>query len=199
MNSADLSDEQTLRRIQEQIAAGDQRAFRQLFDHFAEKLCGFAFSIIKNKEGAIEIVDEVFVKCWKQRTGMTAIRQMRTYLYTATKNASLNYLSARAHLQVTDPFDFINIQLQDEASPEQQMITAEIFNKIRAAVDELPPRCKMIFKLVREDNLKYREVAEILNLSVNTVDAQMVIAVKRISEKVRPHFDCFPKAVLKKS
>ena len=64
------------------------------------------------------------------------------------------------------------------------MITAELFRKIEKAVDELPPRCKMIFKLVRQDGLKYKEVAEILDVSTNTVDAQMVIAVKRISEKL---------------
>jgi RNA polymerase sigma-70 factor (ECF subfamily) len=192
MNGDDVFNEQALRLIKEQIAAGNQKAFRQLFDHYAEKLCGFAFSIIKNREAALEVVDEVFVRFWKQRARVPSIQNLRTYLYTATKNASLNYLSARAHLQPTDPFDFINIQLQDDGSPEQQLITAEILHKIRAAVEELPPRCKMIFKLVREDNLRYKEVAEILNLTVNTVDAQMVIAIRRISEKVRAHFDRFP-------
>ena len=193
-----LPDDQSFHYLKEQIAAGDQRAFRELFDHYAEKLSRFAFSIVKNKEAALELVDEVFVKFWKQRVNVPAIQNLRTYLYTAVKNAALNYLSIRARLQVTEPFDFINIQLQDEGSPEQQLIAAEILKKIRAAVEELPPRCKMIFKLVREDNLKYREVAEILNLSINTVDAQMVIAVKRISEKVKAHFDFFPKGELKK-
>jgi RNA polymerase sigma-70 factor (ECF subfamily) len=68
-------------------------------------------------------------------------------------------------------------------------------------VEDLPSRCKIIFKLVREDGLKYKEVAEVLNVSVNTVDAQMVIAVKRISEKVKMHFDFFagPARLSKKS
>ena len=79
------------------------------------------------------------------------------------------------------------------------MITAEIMKKIREAVNDLPPRCKMIFKLVREDGLRYKEVADILNVSVNTVDAQMVIAVKRIGQQVKVHFDFFPNAATKKS
>lgn len=198
MNRGDIFNEQASAAILEQIAAGSEQAFRQLFDHYAGRLCGFAFSIIKNREAALEIVDEVFVKFWRQRVQAPAIQNLRTYLYTATKNASLNYLSSKAHLQTTDPFDFINVQLQDEGSPEQQLITAEILDKIRAAVEELPPRCKMIFKLVREDNLRYKEVAGILNLSVNTVDAQMVIAVRRISEKVRAHFDRFPQPAARK-
>ena len=60
------------------------------------------------------------------------------------------------------------------------MMTAEMLNKIKRAVNELPPRCKLIFKLVKEDGLKYREVAELLQLSVKTVEAQMAIALRRL-------------------
>lgn len=198
MNNPIVLTEEVLHLLQQQIAVGDQRAFRQLFDYYAERLNRFAYSILKNKDAATEVVDEVFVKIWKQKESMPQIQHLTTYLYTATKNASLNYLSRKANEQITDSFDFINIQLQEEDCPDQQMITSEIFRSIRAAVEELPPRCKMIFKLVREDGLKYQEVADILHISVNTVDAQMVIAVKKISEKVKGHFDFLPKLVTKK-
>ena len=191
--------ENDLRRLQEQIAMGNERSFRQLFDLFAEKLSCFAFAIIKTKDGATEVVDEVFVKIWKQRATVTDIAYLKTYLYTSVKNASLNYLSRKANDQITEPFDFINIQLQEEQCPDEQMITADILKKIQEAVNELPPRCKIIFKLVREDGLKYKEVADILNLSVNTIDAQMVIAVKKISEKVKGHFEFFPAMPSKKN
>lgn len=72
------------------------------------------------------------------------------------------------------------------------MITGEMLRKIHDAVEALPPRCKMIFKLVREDNLRYKEVSEILHISEKTVDAQMVIAIKKLSQVLRPHFDGFP-------
>ena len=200
MNGADIQNELVLQGIKERIALGDEKAFRQLFDSFAPKLIQFALAIVREKDGAVEIVDEVFVKIWKQKDQAPLIRNLKVYLYSAVKNTALNYLSARAKNAITEPFDFVAIQLQDEHCPEQQLITSEIFEKIRTAVEELPPRCKMIFKLVREDGLKYREVAEILNIAVNTVDAQMVIAVKRISEKVKMHFDFFagPAGVSKK-
>lgn len=198
MNNSSVLNEKDLHRLQEQIALGDQRAFRLLFDHFSDKLSRFSFAIVKQKDAALEVVDEVFVKIWKQRSNLPAVNHLRTYLYTATKNASLNYLARKANEQVTEPFDFINIELREEWYPDQQMITAEIMKKILEAVNDLPPRCKMIFKLVREDGLKYKEVADILNISVNTVDAQMVIAVKRIGERVKGHFDFFPNAAAKK-
>lgn len=183
---------------QERIALGDSRAFRQLFDYYAEKLTHFAFSIIRNQEAAVEIMDEVFVKVWKNRSGLPQVKNLTTYLYTAIKNTSLNYLSKKANEQITEPFDFVNINLHTGESPEQSLINAEIFKKINAAVDALPPKCKIIFKLVREDGLKYREVAEILNISINTVDAQMVIAVKKISEKVNHSFHILPRSLARK-
>ena len=69
------------------------------------------------------------------------------------------------------------------------MITADLHKKIQHAIDELPPRCKIIFKLVREDKLKYKEVAEILNISVKTIDAQMAIAIKKIMTSLRSEID----------
>jgi len=198
LNSSNLTEEM-LPSVQQQIALGDQRAFRQLFDHYAQKLNRFAFSIVKNKDAATEIIDEVFIKIWKQKENVPAITHLTTYLYTATKNTSLNYLSRKAKEQISEPFDFINIELQEEDCPDQQMVTAEIFQNIRAAIEKLPPRCKMIFKLVREDGLRYQQVADILNISINTVDAQMVIAVKKISEKVKVHFDFFPNMAAKKN
>lgn len=184
--------------VLQRIGEGDQQAFRRLFQYYAPRLNQFAYSIVKVKEAAAEIVDDVFIKFWKQREKASAISNIRVYLYIAVKNSSLNYLSSKAHRQITEPFNHIDVALSREQLPDEKMISAELLNKITAAVESLPPRCKMIFKLVREDGLRYQDVAEILHLSINTVDAQMVIAVKRISEKVQAHFTTFPKKSLKK-
>jgi RNA polymerase sigma-70 factor (ECF subfamily) len=69
-------------------------------------------------------------------------------------------------------------------NPEQLMISAEMFKRICQAIQELPPRCQLIFKLVKEDNLRYKEVAELLHLSVKTVEAQMTIALKKLGNSV---------------
>jgi len=164
------------------VAAGDQAAFRQVYISFFKRLYHFAFAIVKTKEAAEEIVEDVFIKIWQQRQNLHSVQNIKVYLYTATKNTALNYLSKKARENITEPFDHINIELTDSGtSPEQIMITAEMYKKIQSAVDALPPRCKMIFKLIREDGLKYKEVSEILNISVNTIDAQLAIAVKRIA------------------
>jgi RNA polymerase sigma-70 factor (family 1) len=197
MIQPELSDELLL-YVKEQIAEGSQKAFKDLYDCYSKRLVDFAYAIVKQRDASLETVDEVFIKIWKHKEHIREVSNIRVYLYTAVKNTSLNYLSRKAKEQQTEPFDFINIQLNEESSPEQRLITSEIYQKIKTAINDLPPRCKMIFKLVREDGLKYKEVAAILNITENTVDAQMVIAVHRISEAVKGQFDFFPSRAIKK-
>jgi RNA polymerase sigma-70 factor (family 1) len=193
------TDEILLLSLKEKIADGDQNSFRQLFHLYSKKLTQFAFAIVKSNDAAREIVDEVFIKIWRNKSSITTIENLTVYLYTAIKNTSLNYLSARARENMVESFDFFSVQLSDNNSPEKALITSEMLKKINAAIDQLPPRCKMVFKLVREDNLSYKEVGAILKISPKTVDAQMMIAVKQISEKVKMDFDYFPNRNIKKN
>ena len=185
--------------LQSQVAIGDTRAFRQIFDALFSNLTKFSFSFVHSKEAATEIVDELFVQLWIKRTDIMKINDLRVYLYTATKNASLNYISKKAKQIEVEPYENLQVQMTDVVSPEQIMITKEMLQKIKEAVDSLPPRCKLIFKFVREDGLSYSEVAEILGLSVKTIDAQMVIAVARIRGKLMNVIETSPnKIYLKK-
>jgi RNA polymerase sigma factor (sigma-70 family) len=77
--------------------------------------------------------------------------------------------------------------------PEKLMLTEEMMRQIKKAINDLPPRCRLIFKLIKEDGLKYREVAELLQLSVKTVEAQMAIALRRLAKCM--HFDIKPATV----
>jgi len=166
----------------QQIACGDQAAFKEIYTCYYKSLFQFALSIVRTREAAEEIVQNVFVKIWQRRSDLPDIQNLRVYLYTATKNTSLNFLASKARQNITEPFDHIPIELGGSVlTPEQILITAEVDKKIQQAIEGLPPRCKMIFKLIREDALKYKEVAEILNITVNTIDVQMAIAVKRIA------------------
>jgi RNA polymerase sigma-70 factor (ECF subfamily) len=177
-----------------QIAAGDQTAFKEIYTGIYKNLYQFALAIVRNREAAEEIVQDVFIRIWRNRTQLPAVQNLRVYLYTATKNTALNYLSSKARQNITEPFDHINIELNGSVTtPEQIMITAEIDKIIREAVDALPPRCKMIFKLTREDGLKYKEVSQILNIAVNTIDVQMAIAVKRIAAALAAEFGPMPR------
>ena len=198
MDFADTNGGNYVQWLQEKAAAGDQSAFRKIFLLYFDRLNRFAFTIVKSDDGAVEIVDEVFVKLWRQRESMPSIHNLRIYLFAATKNTALNYLTRQSARPATEPFDCEHTPRLSGPSPEQLLIMAEIIEKMNEAVEMLPPRCKIIFKMVREEGLRYREVADILNISVNTVDAQMVIAVNRIRESVKEYIDFSARPGLRK-
>jgi RNA polymerase sigma-70 factor (ECF subfamily) len=97
------------------------------------------------------------------------------------KNKAINAISKKAQAFIKSPFNELDIELMPSSTdPYNLVVTAEMMGKMRQAIENLPPRCKLIFKLIREDGLKYKEVAEILNISVNTIDVQMAIAVRKL-------------------
>ncbi len=163
----------------------DQAAYKELFTAFYPRLMPLAVSIIKSRQSAEEIVSDVFINIWQKRSRLEHISNLKLYLYTATRNTALNY---RERENPTQTIDLAELPVELgmlPMNPEGLLITAEMKKMIREAVNQLPNRCRLIFKLVKEDELKYREVAELLKISVKTVEAQMTIALKRIGEAVR--------------
>ncbi|RPD41323.1 RNA polymerase sigma-70 factor [Chitinophaga barathri] len=168
-------------------AAGCQQSYRRLFHWFYKPLKQFALAIVKSPEQAEEIAADVLVNIWRNRGQLPGIDNIRVYLYVSARNISLNYLKQQ-HRQATLSLDDVSVSMGPLAmDPEQLFISAELVNRVRSAIDQLPPRCKLIFKLIREDGLKYKEVASILDISVNTIDNQMAIAFKKISQAI--HLD----------
>ncbi|MFT3825383.1 MAG: RNA polymerase sigma-70 factor [Chitinophagaceae bacterium] len=170
-----------LRFLQEGIGRGEERPLAELYKLLSRRLLHFAKTITRSDAAAEEIVEDVFVKLWTNRYRITEIDNLTVYLYVAVKNRSLNLLSQKAKSLTEAPYEDLDIVAGNMASdPYNRLVTTEMMQKMQQAVDNLPPRCKMIFKLVREDGLRHKEVAEILNISVNTVDVQMAIAIKKI-------------------
>lgn len=173
--------------IQQQICGGDEKALATLYGLYARRLLHFARLITRSNELSEEIVEDVFVKLWSQRHKATAIENLAVYLYVAVKNTALNAISQKARQLIHAPFDDLafEIGLSTQADPHDLLVTSELMQRMQDAVNALPARCRMIFKLVREDGLRHREVAEVLNISIHTVEAQMAIAVKKICEALQ--------------
>lgn len=160
----------------------DELAFEKVYRQYFIRLFRFCFSIVHQKEAAEEIVNDVFLYLWKRREQSGDIKNLEAYLYIATKNLSLNYLRDNHFLHVVDKDinEYIGQYIKLEVTPGSMMESAETVRQLQTAIDELPPRCKLIFKLIKEDGLKYKDVAALLNISVKTVEAQLAIAMKKI-------------------
>ena len=172
---------ESLWQIQQGISRDNEQSLAALYKLFSKRLVHFARVVTRSGDLAEEVVEDVFVKLWSNRHKILEIENLTVYLYVAVKNRSLNSISQKARELIQAPFDDLDIELGDmSADPYSQLVTSEMMQKMQQAVESLPPRCKMIFKLVREDGLRYKEVADILNISVNTIDVQMAIAIKKI-------------------
>ena len=145
----------------------------------------FARALVKAKEPAEEVVSDVFIKVWEKRRELEKIESLKLYLYVATRHIALNYLDKQRR-KSTKPLDYFQHSelISVNLDPEQLLITADMMAMLRKAVDQLPPKCKVIFKLVKEDGLKYKEVAEILGISVKTVENQLAIALHKLGNVV---------------
>lgn len=165
----------------------DERAFKMLYCYYFAKLFRFSIAIVHTKESAEEIVNDVFMNLWERRGRLHKIENPQVYLYVAVKNLSVAYLN-KAQLRETVDISIVsNEYMKFTLDPEQMMITAEMRKKVEHEIEQLPPRCRLIFKLIKEDGLKYKEAAAILNLSVKTVEAQMAIAMKKLIPAIFPY------------
>jgi RNA polymerase sigma-70 factor (ECF subfamily) len=172
-----------LRRI---VDDDDKYAFTELYKTMHKGLYDFSVSIVKLKEPAEEITADVFIRLWERRhiVPHTKIRSCSLYLFMCIKNASLNYL--RSYKRV-ESIDFENISMPHwrlDANPEELMITAEMVSRLNSAVSSLPPKCATIFRLVKEEGLRYKEVAQLLEISEKTVENQISIALKKIQQAI---------------
>jgi RNA polymerase sigma-70 factor (ECF subfamily) len=175
-----------MRDLLTDVVDGNEWAFRQFYyDHF-DRLYRFACSYLEVAEEAEEIVSDVFLNIWLKREQLSNIQNINTYLYTAVRNAALNCLKKKNSVGNGLKDQYLHIKT-DTATllPDDILISKENELAMEKAVNHLPPACKMIFRLVREDGLKYREVADILDISINTVNVQMAIAVKKLSKSIR--------------
>ncbi|MCA8833068.1 RNA polymerase sigma-70 factor [Hymenobacter pini] len=178
----------SLQELIRRIANDDRRAFELFFTQNYNSLLRFALRYVRGRELAEEVVSDVFVKLWQKRASLPEVQHPVSYLFVAVKNQALNYLQ-KAENQPTAELEEVPVAWQtDYMTPERTLLTEELYQDIQRAVHKLPPQCQTIFRLVREEGLKYREVAEILNLSVKTVEVQMGIALKKISADLQHHF-----------
>lgn len=178
-----MPENEPIKRLLAAIAfANDQTAYKELFVLLHGRLKQFAYSILKSHEEAEELVSDLFIRVWEKRDQLTVIESPLLYFYTTAKNLAYNRINKQKRQQQPPPEDWLVHLNSTYFDPEQLMMTEEMMRQIRQAINNLPPRCRIIFKLVKEDGLRYREVAELLQLSVKTVEAQMAIALRRLGK-----------------
>lgn len=161
-------------------------SYSQLFCYFHKPLLRFAESIVKSKEAAEEIYSDVMLKIWDLGAALNNINNLRGYLFISVKNSALNYL-ARYYKVRTVNIDSVQLELTGGENPEESLIRSEFNRNLSLAVKTLPSKAQLVYKLIKEDGFSYRQVAEILGISVNTIEGHMTNALKKINNSLRAY------------
>lgn len=161
--------------LYKQMSAGSENAYYTLFEKHWERLYSMAVHLIKDREIAKDIVQDIFLSFWENR-GVQPIQNVGGYLSRAAKFASLKELrDSRSTLH-----DAVERAKDLSSSEQSNLDTEELQLQISEAVDELPERCKEVFVLSREEHLTNKEIAEKLNLSQRTVETHISNALKHL-------------------
>ncbi len=161
---------------------GDEDAFAQLFIAYKDRLFGFILRITNSKEIAEDVVQEIFLKIWMQKEKLSEIRNFNAFLFRAAQNHAINLLRRRAKEIL------ILKEKQSEKTPplapNEELHYKNTRQFINKKVEELPPQQKTIYRLSREQNMKQKEIAERLGLSLSTVQNHLSRALHTLREKL---------------
>lgn len=166
--------------------ANCESSFRRFFHHFYPQMFELALYYTKNQALAEEVVSDVFLKVWKQRKRLETISNVKSYLLVAVKRQSLNYMRTTRYTPLF-AHDLEQLTIIDGRTPENILLSDEMLEVVSQSIQNLPEKCRLVFKLVKEEKLKYKEVAELLNISEKTVDMHIGKALKRIREDLEQH------------
>ena len=166
--------------LEEIALTNSEKAYKTLFMEMNRSLHDFACSILKSSEDAEEVVSDFFIVLWQRRALLRNIENPKLYFFISVKNTAFNKLAAKKRRVLPLTEEWQTSLKSVFFNPQELLLSAEIVKKIMTAVNDLPPKCKIIFKLIKEEDLKYAEVARLLDISVKTVEAQMAIALRRI-------------------
>lgn len=178
----DLTDDKELYL---KLKLGDERAFQSLFRKYYPAMCHFARQFLNDRELAEETVQDMFVKVWEKRESLNIESSVKHYLFRSVRNHCLNQIQ---HEKIKKQYaNRILESAQHEISTEQYFLEVDLIDRIEKSINSLPPKRKEIFRLSREQGLKYKEIAETLDISVKTVEAQMGQALKFLREELKDY------------
>lgn len=167
------------------LVAGDGEAFSHLFHHYQDPLTQFIERFVKIPQVAEDLSQEVFLKIWQQRAKLGEIRSFRSFLFIVARNHTLNTLQIAGRSQAA--IGAITREGLSRRAPDpadDQVITREYQEFLRRAIDSLPPRSREVFRLCREQQLSYGDVAAQLGISRHSVKNHMVYSMKVLKAAV---------------
>ena len=175
--------------IIQRMVDGDENAFKYFFDTYYDDLCNFVNGYLRDETLSEDIVQSIFIYLWENRQSLPSNRSIKSYLYTATKNKSLNHLRNVKNKKRIDGELFAQPDIFSDENADSFLEFEELKTILSNAMEVLPGQCKTVYQLSRDEGLSHKEIAEKLGLTVKTVENQITIAIRKIKDYLRPYQD----------
>lgn len=167
------------------ISKGDERAMEVFMDTFSAPLFQYAYGILSNRELAEEVVSDVFFEIWKGRKKILEIESMGAWLRTLTYRKSISALRHEQTLPDTVSFDDLeNFTAAKLESTVEESDDQERIDNLNRAIESLPPKCRHVFQLAKIERVPYKEIAELLSISVATINYHVGYAMDFIKKRL---------------
>jgi RNA polymerase sigma-70 factor (ECF subfamily) len=168
-------------QLLEQVAGGDERAFRKVFDEHWQNIYGVALMLTKNADLAEDMVQEIFLKIWMKREQLPTIDNFKAFLFVVARNHVFSELRKKSN-EIPFTEQLIEYFQETRNNPEKQLLQKESFAMVQQAVDSLPQQQRMVYQLSRDGGLTRDEIADKLGISPNTVRNHMAKAMETIRQ-----------------
>lgn len=161
----------------------NEQAFEKIFKSHFKNLLAYSCTMLREEAAAEEVVQNVFYKLWERHQQLNISGSVAAYLYRAVHNESLNYLKHKKVVSIYQSQSARDMKAQSD-SASKRVFLKDLEAKLHQALNELPEQCRIIFQMSRFEELKYREIADRLDISVKTVENQMGKALKQLRTKL---------------
>jgi RNA polymerase sigma-70 factor (ECF subfamily) len=184
-----LYDNLSLKEIFKKLTENPDRVlYNYFFNKYYPKLIWFALIYVKQHSLAEEIVSDVMMNIFKKREKLASSENIEGYIFISVKNQSLKYLRKHKNKVFIDNYENeADLLLTTSETPEFQYIYNEFHTVIKHSIDSLPPKRKLVFRMIKEEGLKYQDVAKLLDLSIKTVETHMGLALKTIHNSIEAY------------
>lgn len=157
-----------------------QDSLRQLYELYGGQVYRYVGLYVRDRNAVDEIVSDVFMALWNNRRALQQVSNFQGYIYRVAKFKAVDHIRRdRSRMSLVND-DMLELFAGTDTSPEDDCISDETVRKINSAIESLPPKCRMAFKLIREDKMKYKEAAELMDVSVKTLESHIRLAMKKI-------------------
>ena len=164
------------------LKTGDATAYEKIFKAYYGYAYSAAYRLTRDANTAKDACQEVFLELWKNHQKLTVKNSLKSYIHRGVINRSLNIMKSRKH-HAGQELTLVT-EKPSHQTPHKVLEHSELAQQIQAGIDSLPERCRQVFVLSRHEGKSYKEIASALNISVKTVENQMLKALKTLRKIV---------------